>query len=411
MGAQAAGQRMAAMLRSLDPRGHWRRWVAAGARHALLDPRYLEDFVAENRGQEIQLRVRVLAGVFALATLLFVPLDLVLLEAGLTALLPSRPVTAAAYAGIFILAGRSASPARAQRLLAALVGVALAFYAYAYAVISLVPASAAGATVALESGYVFLPFLIVVLPGLFPLTLIEALLMAAPALVVQAGLSGGTGLFDGYTGLALLWVVFVLGLLAALSAVLQLNYLRASLLASARDSLTGAMTRSAGLAMLAKLVAGSIRQGQPLSVLYLDLDNFKPVNDAYGHAAGDAVLVRVGSGLAAPLRASDLLIRLGGEEFAIVLPDTDAQGAEAYLARLGEEGLGQRPDGRDVTMSIGIADTPTDGADGQALLAAADARMYRAKTAGRNRWVGPQTPPAGRIVMPEASGGERAAGS
>ncbi len=410
MALDPAGRWLRAVMRRLDIRAAWRRQAGA-ARHALLRPAYLEEFVAEQRSQEIHLRVRLLAALFAMATLAFIPLDLILLrDAGLAALLPSRPITALAFAGVAILARRSDGPRQAQTALALLVGVALAFYAYAYAIISVVPDGAAGATIALQSGYVFLPFLIVVLPGLFPLTVLEALLMAAPAVVVQAALSGGTGLFEGATGLALLWVVFLLGLTATLSAVLQLNYLRASLLANARDSLTGAMTRSAGLAMLEKLVAGSTRQGQPLTLIYLDLDDFKSVNDVYGHAAGDAVLVRAGQGMAAALRASDVLIRLGGEEFAVVLPDTSAVAAEGCLARLSDQGLGRRPDGAAVTTSVGVAETRRDGADSQALLNAADARMYLAKKAGRNRWVGPQTDESGRPFIPLARPGDKAAG-
>ena len=153
------------------------------------------------------------------------------------------------------------------------------------------------------------------------------------------------------------------------------------------DSLTGLANRRYILTQLASQVSGARRHGRPLSVAIVDIDHFKPVNDRHGHQAGDKVLVAVARAHAEHLRAEDFLGRLGGEEFLVVLPDTDAAAAarvtdklrcEAALA--GVEHEGERIG---VTVSIGVA-TWEDEAP-EELLRRADRALYDAKAAGRDR--------------------------
>jgi diguanylate cyclase (GGDEF)-like protein len=153
------------------------------------------------------------------------------------------------------------------------------------------------------------------------------------------------------------------------------------------DSLTGLANRRYILTQLGSQVSGARRHGRPLSVAIVDIDHFKSVNDRHGHQAGDRVLVAVARALAENLRAEDHLGRLGGEEFLVVLPDTDATAAarvtdklrcEAALTvvELGAERVG-------VTVSMGVAtwagEAPED------LLRRADRALYDAKAAGRDR--------------------------
>jgi diguanylate cyclase (GGDEF)-like protein len=159
-------------------------------------------------------------------------------------------------------------------------------------------------------------------------------------------------------------------------------------LASRRDALTGLPNRRAFEEDLAREVARAARAGTPLSVVALDVDRFKSVNDAHGHAAGDAVLRAVARRAAGAVRAGDLLARLGGEEFGILLPGAElaravdaAERVRAALAAAPVEAAGRA---LAVTASFGCAallpDEPPD-----ALVARADARLYDAKRAGRNR--------------------------
>ena len=138
-------------------------------------------------------------------------------------------------------------------------------------------------------------------------------------------------------------------------------------------------------------VAQSLRTRSPLTVLLVDLDHFKSVNDSSGHAAGDAVLRRVARCLASSVRRGDAVVRFGGEEFLVVLRDTDERGAQHVASTL-QTALRtiRTPPAcavRTLTASIGGAVLGRDGADLDSLVRVADAAMYAAKHAGRDRVV------------------------
>ena len=156
---------------------------------------------------------------------------------------------------------------------------------------------------------------------------------------------------------------------------------------SRTDDLTGLMNRRAFIAALQRRLRHLQRHNRSGALLFVDLDNFKAVNDDRGHAAGDDLLRRIGAHLVAAIRAGDLAGRLGGDEFALWLEETDAEGAVAKaenLRRLSvsldrEFGVGGRPFG----FSIGVVlSNPADD-EAAALIARADAAMYAAKRAGK----------------------------
>lgn len=155
------------------------------------------------------------------------------------------------------------------------------------------------------------------------------------------------------------------------------------------DALTGLPNRRALEDELSRAVARAARAGTPLATLVLDVDRFKQVNDAHGHAAGDAVLAAVAARAAAALRAGDLLARIGGEEFAALLPGADvaraAEAAERIRAAVAAEPIAAGGAALAVTVSVGCAALAPGDADGRALLARADERLYDAKRSGRNR--------------------------
>lgn len=178
-----------------------------------------------------------------------------------------------------------------------------------------------------------------------------------------------------------------LGLVVALTVPLKQLYEREQ--STARiDHLTGAHNRKAFHDLLGIELARARRSGAPLSVAYLDCDDFKRVNDKLGHAEGDALLCEAVALMRSLLRATDIVARLGGDEFAILLPaTTGAHAAEAMArlqARLHES---MRKHGWPVTFSIGVGtlDGPEPAADG--IVAACDRLMYRAKRAGKGRLV------------------------
>jgi diguanylate cyclase (GGDEF)-like protein/PAS domain S-box-containing protein len=157
------------------------------------------------------------------------------------------------------------------------------------------------------------------------------------------------------------------------------------------DHLTGLANRRAFHELGTQEVRRWQQQARPLSLLLIDADHFKGINDQHGHATGDAVLRHLAAALGAGLRNLDTVARLGGEEFVALLPGSTADGAEALAARLCES-IAAQPvlvNGAPVhtTVSIGVATMETGVVDLEALLARADQAMYAAKRQGRNRAV------------------------
>ena len=165
------------------------------------------------------------------------------------------------------------------------------------------------------------------------------------------------------------------------------------------DAVTGIANRRALTDDLTGEVARATRYGRPLSVLLIDIDHFKAVNDTYGHQFGDAVLAATASTLKRTVRSSDAVARYGGEEFVVTLPETTleaaALAAEKLRAAVEARTVVRGETSARVTISVGVASlresglTAPEGAAeaAQRLLAAADASMYAAKHAGRNRVV------------------------
>jgi diguanylate cyclase (GGDEF)-like protein len=158
------------------------------------------------------------------------------------------------------------------------------------------------------------------------------------------------------------------------------------------DRLTGLRTYAYFTEALAREIARVRRHGGSCALVVLDLDRFKEFNDRHGHAAGNALLSRVGAAVAGLVRSTDVACRFGGEELVVLVPGTSrqaAQLAERIRAAVAEitvpAGPGRRPAG--TTVSAGVAACPADGRNAEDLFAAADAALYRAKASGRNRVV------------------------
>ncbi len=177
---------------------------------------------------------------------------------------------------------------------------------------------------------------------------------------------------------------------------LELGYLAEMREHAVRDPLTGLYNRRHIMALLADEVAGCRSNGQRrLAVAIIDVDHFKEINDLIGHLAGDSVLRQMAAVLGQRLRAGDTLGRIGGEEFAVVMPDAPANGAmeacERLCAAVAEERF-HLEDGRELAVTVSIGLACWDGsamADLSDLLRRADAALYAAKDAGRNRIQGP----------------------
>lgn len=158
---------------------------------------------------------------------------------------------------------------------------------------------------------------------------------------------------------------------------------------AARDSLTGMLNRRSFMLELEREISRAKRGAGLVSIAMFDLDHFKALNDAHGHPAGDEVLRGIAARMQATIRQPDILGRYGGEEFALLMPDTDAEMAMRVCERIraavqmgGVEWGGQR---LSITVSGGVAAFALHGTTSEALIAAADAALYAAKREGRNR--------------------------
>jgi diguanylate cyclase (GGDEF)-like protein len=155
---------------------------------------------------------------------------------------------------------------------------------------------------------------------------------------------------------------------------------------SLADPLTGVGNRRAFDEAVAEELARARRTGAPLGLVMLDVDHFKRFNDRHGHQAGDDVLVAVARVLGEVARAEDRACRVGGEEFAILLPGADETASAAVAERI-RAGVASAAAAEPITVSLGVAATRGEH-DAAALFAQADGRLYAAKEAGRNRVVG-----------------------
>jgi len=156
---------------------------------------------------------------------------------------------------------------------------------------------------------------------------------------------------------------------------------------SVTDDLTGLYNRRYLMDTLANEIRRSRRLEHRCSLLMADIDHFKEYNDAFGHLTGDEMLIKVARALRDSTREVDCVVRYGGEEFVVLLPETDADAAvetaERIRARVAAEGLA----GGTITLSVGMAEFPTHGDSPESMIAAADGALYQAKREGRDRAV------------------------
>ncbi len=198
--------------------------------------------------------------------------------------------------------------------------------------------------------------------------------------------------FEAAVSLRLGLTLLSLGPLAVASAQAARNELLRRLdHAVSHDFLTNTLARGAFLAQSQRLLERLHRQAEPSAVLMLDLDHFKQVNDHHGHPAGDALLRALTQAVGQVLRPQDLLGRMGGEEFAVLLPGVQAATAQQIATRICTAVRAQRltlPEGTVLQATVSIGLVLTDGTPQtlDELLHAADAALYQAKAAGRDRW-------------------------
>jgi diguanylate cyclase (GGDEF)-like protein len=365
-------------------------WLATPFEHlALLERR---------RATLIVNRVRLFAFLFAVLTPLWSVVDFAVFPFPLWGYLAlMRFGACAAFAALLMYYRPNGDLFNAYRAMALLFAIPTVFYVGSHALLG--QFALAGISAAIGAGYAFLPFVLLAGLAIFPLTLLESVLAALPMLAAQAL----SGYFEWHTMdwpsfVGAFWLLVLITGVASLAGMSQLSFMIALVRQAIRDALTGAFSRASGEEVIDLQFTQAQRSGAPLALAFIDLDHFKSVNDEFGHEAGDQVLINMITNISARLRHGDMLVRWGGEEFLLIMPDTTLAQAEMAMARLRDVGFGMRPDRCPVTASIGLAERRADNsADWKCLVETADARMYCAKQAGRDRVVSGNTLAAARF--------------
>ena len=354
----------------------------------LVRPREHISLLSVRRTTIIVTRVRLMAGLFAIITPCWLLLDILVFPSEIwKGLLVARLATTLAFIGILLMLKKMDTIQDACRALAMLITVPMAFFLFTYLHISQFQLQDLQAAVG--SSYAFLPFVVVAGLAIFPLTLLECLLFSLPVIVLQGlAASISLSLTDWPALVASFWMLMLITGIASMAGLSQLAFMIVLVREAIRDGMTGAYSRNSGEELLELQFILSARGGTPLSLAFIDLDHFKRVNDKFGHEAGDEVLKQASEAIRNTLRTGDMLVRWGGEEFLLILPNSDREQALLALERLRQSGLGNRPDGTPLTASIGVAERISDEVDQWSrLVEMADSRMYQAKRAGRNRVV------------------------
>ena len=355
----------------------------------LLWPHGDSELLDRRRAEAIADRVRAFAQLFAVLTIAGAAADAVAFERDIVVrLFLLRLGASAAFAALAFSCRKGPCGLRAaEARLALLFLVPALLYLASAPLLERVPH--AGVAGAVASLYAFAPFVLAAGIAAFPLAAVESSALATIALLTEAwALASGARPIEPLTLLDAFWLLVLIAVVATFSAMSQLRLLDALARQAMRDPLTGCYRRESGTEFLEIQFQVAARHATPLALLFADLDHFKDVNDRFGHDEGDRVLAAAAEGLRRMTRESDLVLRWGGEEFVVVLPHTTLNDAIALLDRLREHGVGRLPDGRPVTLSIGIAECLADSVrSARELVELADRRMYLAKRAGRNRYV------------------------
>lgn len=357
--------------------------LQAGRLTDLLSAREHAPYLTRHRLDAVVSRIRLVAVTFSVLTLLWIPLDAVTLpRAQWIPLALCRLLAVIAFLSLALVRDRERSRRQVLALLAVTLAIPLLIFSAAQLALAGTPLTGLAAVNA--SLYEALPFIVLAGLAIFPLVAAEGLMFALPILAVTTAMQITV---DGLDMVRLFSTLWVLGLTLGvylLACAIQLHYMMALLHRASRDPLTGTLTRRSGVEVIDLHFRLACEQNSPLTIAFIDIDNFKGINDAYGHEAGDEALRNAAAALTRLLRLADTVVRWGGEEFVLLLPNTGMDGVRIVCSRIVEQWFGERPDGGPLTASIGIAERIGDEAsDWSQLVKLADERMYAAKKAGK----------------------------
>ena len=344
---------------------------------------HTKDF-KDNRADYINTRLRFMAFFFALAVPLYIPVDYyTLTNEHFLPVAIIRGILCLMQICICLITPRVHTIQQVSILLGLDILVAAIFYVGAMYILQ------TGVDEIPSVGYTFMPLMIIAMVGLFPLTLISSFLTMVLVFVPYLGLQVWLGRLVTLGTLDMLFLMLLFMGIIFWVQMGQLMMLLNLYRESTRDALTGLINRRVLMRFLADEVDQNRDNGRRFSILILDLDRFKHINDDYGHLTGDLVLKAAARLLENELRLSDIVARFGGEEFVAVLPGLAREEAVKVAERICKvcaETQVMGPDGHEVTFTSSIGVTEYIGGETiEATLRRADDALYDAKEQGRNR--------------------------
>ncbi|MEH6825901.1 MAG: diguanylate cyclase [Motiliproteus sp.] len=338
------------------------------------------------RAHYINSRVRLLALLFAVLTPLWIPVDYFLLERDQFLLMSI--VRLLFSMGLLMLSAVPEAGVRlfqARRRLVVLMVLPTLFHLLTQSILK----DAASSELLLC--YSFLPFLIIVMHCIFPLALTEGIGLAALTISLLALGELFQGVLFSVRGLIDLWLMLLIMGVAVWAQLSQLHMQLRLFNEATTDPLTGLLNRRTLMKQLNHVQQQSLRTGRPVSLMMLDLDHFKQINDRFGHQGGDRVLELFAQILQQQVRSSDYISRFGGEEFLVLLTDARQQDALQLAERILKGCRTSKvalEDCREIRFGVSIGIAQLDGAVSvEDCLSQADAALYQAKAQGRDRVV------------------------
>jgi diguanylate cyclase (GGDEF)-like protein len=355
------------------------RWLVSSVPHPPM--------LARRRAAAIGSRVVIIATLLAIITPMWIVVDILTLPwPAWLGFAVARLFAALGFAAVVIACNRLERPEEGHRLLAVLVAIPLVFFVFSDFFLD-----RSGVAVPAESiaaGFGFTPFVLVAGLALFALTLSEATFYVAGIFAVQAVAALARTTAEPLQLAVQFCLLAIVALVAILAGLSQLALLIALTRDAIRDGLTGAFSRRAGEELLELQFALALRKDAPVALAFVDVDRMRRITEDYGQESADRILAQTIRRLRNRLRTTDLLARWAGEEFILIMPNTQAAQAVAVLERVRQGGFGTRPDGQRITASFGVAERIQDGAAGwRELVQIADRRAYAAKRNGRDRIV------------------------
>jgi len=335
------------------------------------------------RAEFIYLRVRVLALAFAVLAPLWIPIDWFLLSReSFVEILAMRLAFSAAFFALAFWTGRPHSLEAARLRLALFIIVPGLFYIGSRLALGGLPSAG------VLMGYAFLPYLMVAFMAIFALTLLEGIAFALSIGLFLVAVELFFGTLLTIETLGNIWLLGLLAGIALWAQLAQLHMLLQLYREATRDALTGLVNRRVLAKWLDVEIARAQGRGAPLSILLLDLDRFKAINDTYGHLTGDAVLQGFADLLRETLPEYNLVGRYGGEEFMVVLPGCDAKQALTLAEQVrdachGVTVRGEQGESVPFTVSVGVAQLQA-GENAETLISRVDGGLYQAKESGRD---------------------------